>query len=60
MSVLSVSRPPDKEAALDTFNLFPIIIVVIIMIAVTVTIVSLLSRINKDCLLYIELTHKLP
>ena len=38
MSVLSVSRPPDKEAALDTFNLFLIIIVVIIMIVVTVTI----------------------
>ena len=30
--------PPDKEAALDTFNLFLIIIVVIIMIVVTVTI----------------------
>ena len=29
---------PDKEAALDTFNLFLIIIVVIIMIVVTVTI----------------------
>ena len=43
--------PPDKEAALDTFNLFLIIIVVIIMIAVTVSIVSLLSRINRDWLL---------
>ena len=60
MSVLSVSRPPDKEAALDTFNLFLIIIVVIIMIVVTVTIVILLSRISRDWLLYIGLIHKLP
>ena len=60
MSVLSVSRPPDKEAALDTFNLFLIIIVVIIMIMVTITTVSHLSRINRDWLLYIGLIHKLP